>query len=313
MLTQAQFAPQVGFEGSTAIHKNDISFVDWANDAEIIRGYKNSAIPVNGFVDFGIVENALQIADGNPNIISLGDGGEVVLTFNHPIVNGIGTDFAVFENGFLKEENSDLAFLELGFVEVSTDGEQYVRFPAVSNLPSDTQINSFGFIDARYIHNFAGKYINLYGTPFDLSELIPLVHNTTVNLNNINYIKIIDVVGTVNTEFATFDSLNHIVNDPYPTEFSSGGFDLDAVGIINNVTNSLNEITIFPNPVAEILQISVNGLDVKNIQIYTMDGKLVFKSNTIMPEINVSQLTSGLYLFFLETNNSALKKVFIKK
>ncbi|HIP49435.1 MAG TPA: T9SS type A sorting domain-containing protein [Lutibacter sp.] len=309
---QAQFAPQVGFEGTKAIHKADVSFIDWANNAEIIRGYKNIAIPENGFVDFGLVDNAIQKADGNPNIISLGDGGEIIVTFNHTIVNGIGADFAVFENGFLKEENSALAFLELAFVEVSSDGEQYVRFPAISNLPTTNQINSFGFIDAKNIYNFAGKYINHYGTPFDLSELTPLVNNTTVDLNNINYIKIIDVVGTINNEFARFDSQNNKVNDPYPSEFSSGGFDLDAVGVINNTTNTSDKIIIYPNPVSEFLKVKSNNLQVNAIQIYSMDGKLVFMSDIMQQEINVSKLISGLYLFFLETNDSVFKKVFFK-
>ena len=54
----------------------------------------------------------------------LGDDGSLVLTFPAPIADGAGPDFAVFENAFSTE------FLELAFVEVSSDGTNFTRFPA---------------------------------------------------------------------------------------------------------------------------------------------------------------------------------------
>ena len=48
-------------------------------------------------------------APGN-GVVSLGDGGYALLTFEKPIKNGID-DFAIFENSF-----SD-TFLELGLVD----------------------------------------------------------------------------------------------------------------------------------------------------------------------------------------------------
>ena len=54
---------------------------------------------------------ALGKADDAP--VSLGDGGYAVVTFDKPITNGPGYDFAVFENGL------NDSFLELAFVVVS--------------------------------------------------------------------------------------------------------------------------------------------------------------------------------------------------
>jgi hypothetical protein len=42
----------------------------------------------------------LGLPDGS--IVSLGDSGIAIATFAHPIYNGSGPDFAVFENGFQK-------------------------------------------------------------------------------------------------------------------------------------------------------------------------------------------------------------------
>ena len=58
---------------------------------------------------------------GDGTILSLGDGGEATLTFSTPISNGQGADFAIFENSF------SATFLELGLVEVSSDGQNFVR------------------------------------------------------------------------------------------------------------------------------------------------------------------------------------------
>jgi hypothetical protein len=313
-LVQAQtYAPQVGFEGTTAIHKDNAVFIDWANLATITRGYKNIAIPSSGYVDYGVEANALGQA--NTSIVSLGDGGEAILSFNHPIINDSGADFVIFENGFLENVDSEKAFLELAFVEVSTNGVEYVRFPAISENQIDTQIDGFGFMNARYIHNFAGKYIQDYGTPFDLSELIPLINGTTIDLNNINYIKLIDVIGAINTTYASYDSENNIINDPYPSEFSSGGFDLNAVGVIHNTsTNTMDEnnridFSIYPNPVNSLLIIESNSV-IKKATIYSVQGKELIKTSN--SKIDVSFLSKGIYFISVETIHKKIIKKFIK-
>lgn len=224
------FPPPAGQPGSTAINKDSLIFESWASALAIKRGYINLSNPgeeANGsnFATFGKRSNGLGAATGNSNnVISLGDGGEVTLTFGQPIVNGPGADFAVFENGFLD------TFLELAFVEVSSDGVNYFRFPAISLNSEETQIGPFGEVDATKIHNLAGKYRIGFGTPFDLSDL---EEHEDLDISNIRFVRIIDVVGSVDPAYATFDSQGNMVNDPFPTPFVSGGFDLEAVGIIN--------------------------------------------------------------------------------
>ena len=76
-------------------------------------------------------------------VVSLGDGGYGILTFDEPIDNGLGWDFAVFENSFSDD------FLELAFVEVSSDGINFFRFPATSLTQDIVQVGGFGNIDAN--------------------------------------------------------------------------------------------------------------------------------------------------------------------
>ena len=78
--------------------------------------------------------------------------GSIVMTFDAPIRNGDGYDFVVFENSL------DNTFLELAFVEVSTDGEHFVRFPnfylGVSPVGSDIDA---GDNDPTLIMGFSGS------------------------------------------------------------------------------------------------------------------------------------------------------------
>jgi hypothetical protein len=227
---QGPFPPAAGQPGSTAIHKDSPLFKTWAIGFELERGWVNIADTTvyaggSNKASFGHPSSALGQASGiSTEVVSLGDGGSITLTFSAPIINGPGFDFAVFENSF--SDN----FLELAFVEVSSDGSRFVRFPATSLTPYNTQVGSFGTIDPTNIHNLAGKYRGGFGTPFDLSDL---ADSSGLNINNIRFVRITDVVGSITPPFATYDAQGNIVNDPFPTPFTSGGFDLDGVGLIN--------------------------------------------------------------------------------
>ena len=229
----AQFPGAVGTTGTTSIYKDSSAFISWATNCSVKRGYQDISNTSLGFANVGDSTMALGIAGSN-GVVSLGDGGFAIVTFVNPITNGNGFDFAVFENSF-----SDV-FLELAFVEVSSDGVNFFRFPATSNTQITTQIGPFDNTgDATKINNLAGKYRAQYGTPFDLQELIGLVG---LDINNITHIKIIDVVGSINPLFATYDINNNPINDPFPTGFASGGFDLDAVGVIHQQATGLHDL-----------------------------------------------------------------------
>jgi hypothetical protein len=233
------YAPAAGQPGSTAIFKDDPGFVQWATGVTVVRGLQEIDNPSLGYASFGTPAMALGRAEGTAtDCVSLGDGGWATLSFAYPIPNGLGPDFAVFENSF-----SD-TFLELGFVEVSSDGANFFRFPAVSLTPTDTQVGSFGTLDPTNINNLAGKYRAGYGTPFDLQELAGV--SPLLNIDAVTHVRVVDVVGSVQDPYATYDSQNHKVNDPWPTPFDSGGFDLDAVGVLHTL----------PEPLAWVLALS---------------------------------------------------------
>ena len=216
------------------------------------------------------------------------------VTFASPICNGEGPDFAVFENGF---KSGSQWFLEIGFCEVSSDGEHFFRFPAITAVQYETQIGGFATMDPAQIHNFAGKYGAFYGTPFDLDE-VP--DDPLLDKNSITHVRIVDVVGCIDPQYATYDSEGHPVNDPWPTPFASSGFDLDAVGVIHDQAHTPGfgvaeqeevMISVYPNPAHD--KLFVNAENVQRIDIYGVTGQMVM--STTDTEINVSDLEPGMY------------------
>ena len=169
----AQFPPASCFAGTTAMHADSSAFVAWATGCAVERGPKRIDVPNSALASFGDETLALGKPGGTMDVVSLGDGGTATLTFDSPIFNGKGPDFAVFENGLHPDTDSTMTlyFLELAFVEVSSDGEHFFRFPAVTHVQSETQLENADAIDPSQIHNFAGKYEVMYGTPFDLDEV----------------------------------------------------------------------------------------------------------------------------------------------
>jgi hypothetical protein len=160
----AQFPGAAGTSGSTAIFKDSSIFTNWGITCSVQRGLQQIDDLSLGYVTTGDSSMATGHADG-VQVVSLGDGGSAIVGFEKPIKNGPGFDFAVFENGFIDE------FLELAFVEVSSDGVNFFRFKATSNTQTDVQMGPFDYnADATLINNLAGKYRAMYGTPFDLEK-----------------------------------------------------------------------------------------------------------------------------------------------
>ena len=292
IISAQSYAPPAGQAGSTAIAKSSSVFIGWATGITVVRGPQDIINPTGPLASTGNPTDGLKGGTSGSGVVCLGDGGSATLTFDIPIANGPGFDFAVFENGF-----SD-TFLELAFVEVSSDGINFFRFRSHSETQTTTQIGGFGSVDCRYINNLAGKYRANFGTPFDLSDI---QDNALLDKDNITHVKIIDVIGTINPLYASYDSYGNIINELYSTPFAAGGFDLNGVGVINQKTLgdkdfNIDSVTLYPNPVSETVYINSN--EESSIIIFDITGRLVKsfgKSN--YNEITVSDINPGTYLF----------------
>ncbi len=225
---------------STAIHKDSDKFVDWAS------GWKDVVYGANCDARWRTPYKACgKATDSVYDIVCLGEGGRITMTFDNAIIDGDGYDFAVFENSF-----GDW-FLELAFVEVSSDGEHFVRFP--NFYLGSEPVGANGMVYASYVYNLASKYRIGYGHPFDLSELAYAYEYAKKNpdafsaeyvahleenlpyldVNNVRYVRIIDISG----DGSALDSGGWHIYDPTPCT-GSAGFDLEAIGVINSSKDS---------------------------------------------------------------------------
>lgn len=244
-------APAAGKPDSTAIYKDHSNLVAWAN------GYTNETYGVECDPKWQTPDKALGKAKGDAfDIVCLGRGGQITLSFPNGISDGEGADFAVFENAL-----SD-GFLELAWVEVSSDGTNFVRFPHYSG--TSASVPPFSTLQPEALWGLGGKYRQGYGTPFDLAEIkkayqahvegntdfsaeyaaLLTNHYTTLNFDRISHVRIVDIPG----DGLHYGSNGLPIYDPYPTT-DSAGFDLDAIGVIHQaIGETLQHIYLSPIP-----------------------------------------------------------------
>ncbi len=244
-----QFGGSAGSGGDVAVVYNSSNIKAWAS------GYTNYTVgTIENQVDdkWRVPDNivgAITKVEPTEKVCTLGNGGSITLYFESGISNGEGVDFAVFENGF--DEN----YLELGFVEVSSDGVNFVRFP--NFYLGNDRVYEWLFMGncdvlPTDVYNLASKYECGYGHGFDLQELVYayeyinsancafsdeyieafLLSYATLDINNINYIRITDIYGDGTVK----DTIGHSIFDPTGNQMSSPGVDLQGVAVLNTAT-----------------------------------------------------------------------------
>ncbi len=80
--------------------------------------------------------------------------------------------------------------------------------------------------------------------------------------------------------------------------------------------NSLNQIGVYPNPVNDFININLNKDQLSKIELYSMTGSLLFKTELNAPAytLNITNYPSGTYLVKVyNQNNDAINTRIIKK
>ncbi len=181
------------------------------------------------------------ISNGSLDIVVLGIGGSLTLGFDVTIVDGPGADFTVSENGFSFAAPNEI-FAEVAFVEVSTNGVDFARFPTryagpLGPLPpfGTSPMGTFGGLVGG-LPGVANVFTNTVdpfdpvvsgGESFDLADLAlhPLVSGGLLDLNDIHYVRIVDVQEGVHV-----DSFGALIWDHGGATSSA---DIEAVSVIH--------------------------------------------------------------------------------
>ena len=182
------------------------------------------------------------ISGGSVHVTTLGNGGDVTLGFDVVLTNGPGADFSVFENGF---QFSGGVFAEVCFVEVSTNGVDFARFPTryggepgphgdFDALPWATFAGLSGGtpVVANVLTNSVDPFDPVLsgGESFDLADLSEdtLVQAGLVDLDQIHFVRLSDLVAGQHV-----DALGVTIWD----SGGSSSADMDAVAVIQHTGN----------------------------------------------------------------------------
>lgn len=182
------------------------------------------------------------LSSGSVDVCTLGVGGSLTLGFDVVIVNGPGADFSVFENAFVF---SGATFSEVAYVEVSSNGTDFARFPARYvgpptgvpgfTAPWGTYSGLTGHVPvlANVVTNTIDPFdpVVAGGEAFDLGALVadPLVVGGQVDLANVQYVRIVDVPHATG-----LDAFGNVIFD---NSGATGTADIDAVAVIHHAGN----------------------------------------------------------------------------
>jgi hypothetical protein len=156
------------------------------------------------FVTDNVLDGPLGggLGSGSIDVLTLGDGGSVTLGFDVVLRNGPGADLIVFENGFAFGTS---VFAEVAFVEISTNGVDFARFPSSYVPPSggSTPMGTFyGMCGGMpIVANVSTDPTSPFdpvrsgGEALDLAELAghPLVIGGQLDLQDVNFVRLVDV------------------------------------------------------------------------------------------------------------------------
>jgi hypothetical protein len=110
-----------------------------------------------------------------------------------------------------------------------------------------------------------------------------------------------------------------LVGDVYEVTLqfpASGVFTIGETPTLSVVENSLNQISIFPVPANNKLNVNI-GHDILNptsYAVYAADGKLVMGGIIISAkqQIDITSIAPGFYVLHIQDNGSVVKRDFIK-
>lgn len=216
------------------------------------------------------------------HVYAPGKGGSVILRLGLPVFDGPGADLVVYENPFTKIGTLSGNWVEALYVEVSSDGGTFARFPSKYLGPVGPHQTGGGLDDIAEYAWFQGlagvspvwanpalgvdpfHLVEGGGDAFDLAALAdhPAVLDGDLNLGDIRFVRLVDVVGGVDV-----DSEGTPIWDCGNPAFAAA--DIDAVaGLNTNLVDTPDrpalEMELTPTNVIEITLEDPDGLwDVK--------------------------------------------------
>jgi len=139
--------------------------------------------------------------------------------------------------------------------------------------------------------------IQINGAP--TSGTMYILENNSTLATSITSLKSFMQADMVDNSMAEFTN----VVDPNAAAVSGmSSFDFSTLSV--TAPNELAELSIYPNPVNDIINITNANIDVIKAEIHNLNGQLVLAKENNLTAINISSLPSGMYMLKLYTETA---------
>lgn len=262
------------------------------------------------------------------------------ITFSNN-VSGFDTNDFIIENGIIssftkidsKNYNAEIIPLSQGNLSIQVseestldednnqnDASNKLQFtydiikPMISGISSDSNANSWWFIV-----DFNEAVFNVDKTDFELKgaaanslkiSSVDVISNRQYRVNLVNSNS---EIGTISLKLnGESDILDNSGNKIILSEYEAYFLNNEVLSIEDNLF--LNNITITPNPFANLIKVSLQEGVLKEVILFNLNGKIVYskKSNQNKISLNLNDLTKGVYFLRVITNKGKAAKKIIK-
>jgi len=104
-----------------------------------------------------------------------------------------------------------------------------------------------------------------------------------------------------------FDFNAPIITNMVATEF------VDNLGV-DSVNSAPSQVVVYPNPANTILNLQPNrGVVLEEVTIYNLQGRKLLSFNINLEQLNLENLSSGMYILNIQTNEGSINKQLVKK
>lgn len=221
-------------------------------------------------------------------------------------VIGVGQE----NSGDKHEVAQGMGVLEVSAVGTMSDGNYLMVGSDVNGMNVSNVV--YPFVSNRIERTYA---FTRTGSPFISTLKVPA--SELMGLSEVNLIVTESEEFSLNNSIQTYPMT--LVGDSYEISLSlpaSGVFTFGETPVLNVNENSLNQVSIYPVPSDDVLNINVGHeiWNATNFNIFSADGKQVLSGsiNAAKQQLNIAQLPSGIYLLQIQDSGSLVKKEFVK-
>ncbi len=210
-------------------------------------------------------------------------------------------------DGAVAKENIDtVTTLDISSLDIS-DLKGIEAFTALENFTSAN--NLLTTLDLSNNINLDQVFVNNNGQLTTLN----LKNGNNRSSNTVMTLSTLDATNNANLQCIQVDNVTDAQNNPNWEKDASAVYSEDcALTLSTNPIDVSSLISIYPNPVKDVLTIDYLKT-INSVEVYSLEGKLVFKNNEQNTSISLNSLASGIYLLKINTDLGQVVKKIIKE